>query len=208
MKLAPIALLFALALAGGPTLANPLAQASKAEKVVLDAAIKDCGVPADSIKYYDNKANWASGKLAAEHHFKTVQSKSPAQIKQHAPGIDPALRSEVNFAPAEGGKLELFKFKNPLIKKACQFVFAFPATGADDHEVSKALKNLGWLPEAGKTSYFYMLKLPANTEYVSNAGKVSAASEVALPLPVKYSQISAAFEIDSKGKLTKLELPQ
>ena len=53
-----------------------------------------------------------------------------------------------------------------------------------------------------------MLKLPANTEYVSNAGKVSAASEVALPLPVKYSQISAAFEIDSKGKLTKLELPQ
>jgi hypothetical protein len=165
--------------------------------------IKACNVDPEKVKFYDNKSNWKEGELKADAYVKTVQSLAPKDAKA-AGGFDPIKRWEVNFK-VNGGKVEPMVFHN---MKICRFIFTVPAADANDKAVSKALKNLGWLPEPGKFSYQYLVKVPKGSVYACEGGafKAGDTKEVAFPIKLEWSWIVDCQKIDSKGSGTPEKL--
>lgn len=141
--------------------------------------------------------------------FKTVVKLSPQQLKD-AGGLEPSKRDEINFFKDGAGAYQPFDVpaasvlkKSLGVSKVCQFIFAFPAADDADSAVSPALKTLGWLPEAGKTSFMYIFKAPVNALYGSVGAKIASGSEIGFGQLVPFSSVVAAYEIDSKGKVVK-----
>jgi len=184
----------------------------------LVSSIQACGVDASKIRYYDLKADWQTGHLPDHTFILTIQRVSPADVaKSDFGAFNPLERSEVNFlTEVAGGKYKLLEWENPAKAskvlgkiEACQFIFAFPwipdETGVISDatvKVPKALKQLGWLPNAGSTSFLYVVSVPKGTPYASTAATIAPATEIAFPSGIQYKWIVHSFVIDSRGTLT------
>ena len=176
--------------ATGSAGAGVIAEAPTPLKAQLLSAMNDCAVKPEAMKFYDLRKGWKAGALTETKYFKTIRAVPMVDVNKY--GLDPSRREEVNFWD-DGKALRSFAFKNPLVKKACQFSFTFLATGRDDKELKPFSLVDTWQDKVGKGVWLYVFELPARTEYI-NSGSLGS-GEVAFPMPLAKRDLVAAYEI-------------
>lgn len=189
--------------------AAPISTLSKSDAKAVAAAVKECRPASPKINNVDFKDNYKLGRIQKANQmwwFATVVAVAPGDVAKA--GLDPGSRTEVNFYHAGGVPTGQLKSYSGDHGSVCQFVFAFPVAKTENAPVMDkapaAIKKLGLLPERGKTSYMYVYRAPAGTQYIAPNIDVAPASEVAFASTIPWNQVKSVYSVDYVGNALAL----